>query len=194
MVSTGDDTAITQSIDVHKFSEKYPLRKGHYLWLLLHALLGPYYKAQKFALYLLFVQTASGCDFKHDLVLMHIITICCESLVIPLTGYISDRFKTWNHYILGTTFTLNFILSLILYIVFLGEWSSSQRLLVAINIAQSLIKMQFHNSLYKLTKLYIDYDTTLIDCTLDTLPKEGVLNMLCINMLIDTDTMNHFEH
>eukprot|EP01083_Nonionella_stella_P188803 696805_1 len=156
------------TIDIHKLTKEYPLRKLHYLWLSLHAIIHPYYISQRFALYFLFVQTTAGCDFKHDIAMMYIISIFCETLVIPLTGYICDRFKRFNHIILIGTFLFNFICSIVLYILFITKKTNSQTLLIAINIAQTLVSMQYNNSLYKLTKLYINHDTLSTDWSTDT--------------------------
>ena len=147
------------TIDVHSLSKQYPLRQEHYLWMASHATVGSYYIAQRFALYFLFVKTSAGCSFKHSLALMMMMSIFCETLVIPLTGYVCDRCKRWNPQLLVVSMLLNLALSLALYAAFLRSWCSSVRLLMGVNIAQTLISMQFNNSLFKLTKLFMQRDT-----------------------------------
>jgi len=120
---------------------------------------------------------------------MAMISIFSESLVIPITGYVCDRFKRWNHYILMGTWTANLALSMVLYTLFLGKWTTSQTVVIAINIAQSLIRMQYNNSLFKVTKLYIDYDTTFTDCILDT-PRNNdqcTLRLFAFSLRIESD-------
>ena len=46
-----------------------------------------------------------------------------------------------------------------MYIIFVFKVANSKYILITFNVIQSLVDMQYNNSLYKLTKLFIDYDT-----------------------------------
>eukprot|EP01084_Bolivina_argentea_P215646 366153_1 len=152
-----EDTKI-QTIDINKLCKEYPLRPEHYIFLFTQSINSCYYIAQRMALFFLFTYTSSECDIKHNLALMYIVSTLCETMVIPITGYICDRFKKYNHILLLVTFITNFSLSIIMYIIFIFKLSNSKYILIIINVIQSLIDMQYNNSLYKLTKLFINYD------------------------------------
>eukprot|EP01084_Bolivina_argentea_P237928 399758_1 len=156
----------TKTINTSSLMKKYKYEKGHYYYLAGSSLLMPYYMFQRFALFFLLTHTHSGCHFTHDFATLFLIITCGEILIIPLTGYVADNFKIYNHIILLITFLIHFTLSFVMFALFLIfkndtnvlKSNSFKWIIFSIFIFQNYISMQFNNSLFKLMKLFMDYD------------------------------------